>query len=449
MREVFRSRGMQLLRTRSALLAFAIVSGLSVTSSAIGFVFQVILAARFGAGKVIDSYLFAISAPTFLAGLGAAALSYTLVPALVRVEEEPAARVRLLRRLRRQIGSVAIGFALIGLPATRLQGLFLPSAADLHDVSVLPIMIGIGWAIGGTQLFAALFVIELNASRRPIKAALLSLPPNIGAILVVLLGPRSILAAPTGVLIGSLATAGLGLTLTVRAFDASEGARSLQAPLNPVRFDRLGWSLLAMSCFSAYAIIDAFWAPRAGSGMLATLGYAQRLIIGIGALIIAGPSAILTPRFAARLRDHGLSAFKREVMRTLLVIGLIAGVTAAVLGLFADLLIRVAFSRGAFNAADVTRVASVLRVMLPGFCAMLVSVAITRAIYCLEGMERPMAMVGLGWSSIYFLACGALIGMGGIGFGISYSIAWLSYTVIAIVILHRYARSPIGTGSAR
>ena len=436
MRTVLLARARQLLRARSSLAGLIAVSGLSIASSAVGFMFQVVLAAKFGAGAAIDSYLFAISAPTFLAGLGAAALSYTAIPALVQVEQDPAARAMLLRSLRQRLGAVALGFAAIGLPAIAAQRLLLPSFVDLRQITALPVMIVLGWVIGGMQLFAALFTVELNAARRPVVAALLALPPNLGAIAVVLLAPRTILAAPAGVLAGSATAMALGMMLTRPSFRVGDAT----APETPViRLGRVGWTLMAMSCFSAYAIIDAFWAPRAGSGTLASLGYAQRLVIGIGGLILAGPSAVLTPRFAARLRDRGGVLFFRDVRRTVLIVALVAASAASVLALVAGPLIGVAFGRGAFDVHDVARVSTVFRSMLPGFCAMLVSVVLTRAIYCLEGIERAMALVGAGWSLIYVVACGLLLPMGGVGFGISYSLAWFVYMLIATMLLRRYA----------
>lgn len=435
----FHSRGLRLVRARAALLALAMVSGLSIASSAIGFIFQMVLAARFGAGAAIDHYLFAISAPTFLAGLGAASLSYTIIPALVLVEKDQTRRAAVLHRLQRRVGALAIVFLLLGLPAAFIQPLLLPAKPAPHQIAILHVMISLGWAIGGVQILTALFVIELNAARRPIAAALLALYPNIGAIVVVLLSPNSILAAPAGVLFGSLAAMMIGMLLTRRSFAARVGMELLSIDTG-MRPARIAWTLIAMSCFSAYAVIDAFWAPRASSGTLATLGYAQRLVIGIGGLILAGPSAVLTPRLAAVLRDRGGAAFLRTAMQLVAIVVFVAGAAAIVLALLAGPLIGAAFGRGAFGVEDVARVSTVFRTMLPGFCAMLASVVLTRAIYCLPTVERSMAMVGLIWSLVYFSACGAFLHLGGVGFGIAYSFAWGVYMLIAVAVLYRYAR---------
>jgi len=425
------------LELRGALTNILAVTGLSVTASCIGFVLQILLAAHYGAGLPIDSYLFATSVPLFLAALGSAALSYSVVPALVEVELDAAARSTLLRHLRRRMVLIALVFVTVGIPALWLQPLSIPKNSALRDAPMLPILIGLGWSIGGVQIFTALFSIELNAARRPITAACLALPPNFVAILAVLLGPHQITTVPIGVLCGTLVSLVTGGGLTRRAF---AGKDVKVHPARPkMHIIRIGWTLLAMSCFSIYSVIDAFWGPRAGVGTLASLGYAQRLVVGIGSLVVAGPSAVLTPRFAMRLRDGGRVAFLGEVRRTMLVIGVITSCAATLLMLLSSRLIEAAFGRGEFVKSDIIRVELIFRAMLPGFCAMLVSVVLTRAIFCLKDVERPMALASFSWAIVYFICCGAMLAWGGLGFGISYSLAWVIYLMIAIGVLHRYA----------
>lgn len=432
---------MRFLKARPTAIGLAAVSVLSVMSSLVGFAFQVVLAARFGAGAALDSYLFSISVPTFLSGLGSAALSYLLVPALVRVETAPTHHSALLRALRWRIGSIALTFFAMGIPAVLLQPLTLPEASELREMTELVPMIALGWAIGATQLFSALFVVELNARRQPLRAACLSLPQNFFAILFVLITPGSILAAPVGVLFGSIVAAALGLALTRVSFANVSRDRNGDVLRGVFDLGKVGPVVLAMSCFSAYAVVDAFWAPRTSVGVLAMLGYAQRLVIGIGSLIIAGPSAILVPRFAANLRDQGETAFLNEVHRTCLLIAAVAIVAGGTLAFTAKMVVGIAFGRGEFNSQYVMWVAGTLRAMMPGFCAMLISLVLTRAIFCLEGVGRSMAFAGVMWTAVYFVSCGLLLPLGSIGFGIGYSIAWLTYLVIATLILRRYARS--------
>lgn len=431
------------LGLRAALARIVAVSGLSVASSVVGFILQILLAARYGAGLPIDSYLFAISVPLFIAALGAAALSYSVVPALVQAEVDRPMRAALLQRLRTRVAVVALCFALAGIPAVWLQPLSLPGTSTLRDMPSLSFLIGMGWLIGGAQILAALFTIELNAGRRPITAACLALPPNIVAIPIVLLGPATIATVAVGVLCGTAVSLMIGAFLTRTAFRCEA---DYVAPAQPaMRLDRIVWTLLAMSCFSIYAIIDAFWGPRAGVGTLASLGYAQRLIVGIGSLVVAGPSAVLTPRFALQLRDGGRPAFLGEVNRTMIVIGVITGGAATLLMVVATPLIKLAFGRGAFVESDILRVAQIFRAMLPGFCAMLVSVVLTRAIFCLKDIERMMAFASMVWAMVYFACCGIFLAWGGIGFGVSYSLAWATYLLIAIGVLHRYAPADVGT----
>lgn len=414
---------------------YVVVPALTIVASAFGFVLQLLLASAFGTGPTVDSYLFAMSVPTFLAALASSALSYTATPALVSAENDRLARGELLGALGRKVLAAAAVFALIGWPASIVQPLLLPTGHDFSD-SALGQMIIIGWCVGGAQLLSALLVIELNALRRPILAACLALPPNVGAIALVLIMKGSIQSVPLGVLVGTVCAILIGLALT-RARIIEAMARRPRA-IQKVDAARLAATLVAMSCFSAYAIVDAFWAPRIGSGVLSSLGYAQRLVIGIGGLLVAGPSAILVPKFAVRLRDFGFSSFAREVTRVVAIVGGGALLFAALIGFNAEGLVSLVFGRGEFAANDVEQVAAVLRAMMPGFCAMLMSVVMTRAVFCLEGAERSAAVAGALWVTVYAVLCGILLGWGAVGFGVSYSVAWTVHLGASIAIVRRY-----------
>lgn len=396
------------------------VTGLTVATSLIGFLLQVALAARFGAGLEVDAYLFAQSVPTALAGLLVAAMSYALVPALVRTEST-SGFTGLLDYL--ALG-ILILMAMCGLAAMALQPFMLPQGAPLFESANLRLLILLGWCVGGVQIWLGLKVIQLNASRRPLTASLINLPPNIFALLALgFLGAAGILVVPAGLVIG---TGVMALTAAI-LLGAPPGTWPRKADL--ARLISLAPALLSaafgVSCFTAYVVVDAFWAPRAGPGVLSTLGFSQRLLIGIGSLIVAGPSAVLTPYFAARIARGDWRGFRRLSFGVAAVSGGSAGVAAIVLWLTAPFLVDAAFGRGAFDAGDVEQVTRTFVAMLPGFSAMIVAVIATRALYCLPNATWPAAVLGVSWVVVYFLASGAFHSYGASGLGAAFSISWI------------------------
>jgi putative peptidoglycan lipid II flippase len=417
------------------------VTGVTVATSVIGFVLQIALAGRFGAGLEVDGYLFAMSVPTALAGLVVAAMSYALVPCLVRAEDA--------RGLSGLLELVALGvlilMVLCGAAAMVLQPMLLPDNSDILKAPRLGLLILLGWCVGGAQVLLGLKVIQFNANRRAFTAALINLPPNIFALLALtLLGGVGILTVPIGLAVGT------GVMAILAAFFIGGPARTWPRKSDVAQLATFVPALIsatfAVSCFTAYVVVDAYWAPRAGPGVLATLGFSQRLLIGIGSLIVAGPSAVLTPYFAARVARGDWRGFRRLSFGVAAVAGVSAAIGAILLGLTAPLLVEAAFGRGAFDAGDVQRVTGTFIAMLPGFSAMIVAVIATRALYCLPTATWPAAVLGVSWVGVYFVSSSLLHKHGAPGLGLAFSVSWLwlaAADLVALAWLSRRASEKI------
>lgn len=435
-------RFLSLLRTLGGRLIG--VTGVTIATSLIGFFLQAALAARFGAGLEVDAYLFAMSVPTALAGLLVAAMSYALVPSLVRADESRG----LVGLLELVALGVLILMVLCGGAAMILQPLMLPPGSPLLKLQDLGLLILLGWCVGGAQVVLGLKVIQLNASRRPLKAALTNLPPNLFALLALtLFGAAGILSVPAGLAIGT------GVMAAMAAFFFGGPARARPRRSDLDQLISFGPALIsaafAMSAFTGFVVVDAFWAPRAGTGVLTTLGLSQRLLIAIGGLIVAGPSAVLTPYFATLVGRGDGPGFRRVTLGVAAVAGVCAVVGALVLWPTAPLLVEVAFGRGAFDAEDVARLINTFIAMLPGFSAMLVAVILTRALYCLPNATWPTAILGISWVAVYFVTSGLLHRFGAPGLGVAYSLSWFwlaSANLLALIWLSRGLGNESGAG---
>jgi len=411
------------------------VTGVTIATSLIGFFLQAALAARFGAGLEVDAYLFAMSVPTALAGLLVAAMSYALIPVLARAEDASG----LVGLLELVALCVLILMVLSGLAAMILQPLILPPSSSMLRFPDLGLLILLGWCVGGAQVVLGLKVIQLNASRRPLTAALTNLPPNLFALLALtLVGAAGILVVPAGLAMGTVIMA----TLAAFFFGGPPRAWPHRGDLD--QLVSFGPSLIsaafAVSAFTAFVVVDAFWAPRAGTGVLATLGLSQRLLVAIGSLIVAGPSAVLTPYFATLVGRGDGPRFRRVTLGVAAVAAVCAAVGALFLWLTAPLLVDVAFGRGAFDADDVARLVETFVAMLPGFSAMVVAVILTRALYCLPNATWPAAILGISWVAVYFVTSGLLHRYGAPGLGVAYSLSWFwlaTANLVALIWLSR------------
>lgn len=416
------------------------VTGCGVGGSLVNFAAQAIIAARFGAGQNVDTYVFSLGLPTFLAGLLATCISYIAVPEIARVATDPERERQLSGRLLCGIAALAAALALGAIPALFLQpALLLPPSSTIRDQPQLPILIVLAWATGGVQLVNALLIARLNATGRQIGAALLSLPPGLVSVVVLLIVPVSAISiVAIGVLMGTLVVTLIGWWMQRGHFGRRDGPRQSGAMAVAIRSS--AWlSVIALTCFSSYAVIDSFWAPRTGQGALAALGYAQRILIGAGNLVILGPSAIAVPMLARIAAVGDTAGFRRTLALIVAAVGGGAGVIALGIFGFSNRIVALLFQRGAFDATAAQQVASALAHLAPGMVAMLIGVMLMRAIFCIPDSFRHAATIGLGWSVLYFTLSGLLAESGVTGIADAYSLAWIITAVVGSIILWQRA----------
>jgi len=416
----------------------AVLTLIALSASVLGFVVQLLLARQYGVSVDVDAYLFALGVPTFIAGLVSAIMSYELVPRLVASEIDQAYQKRYITTFVIGVAGLSLLLGMLGSFFGYIQKEVLPIDSPIRSYKYLTDLIFLGWAISAFQVLQGCLTAILNAHRRYLVAALLALLPYIGMILLLLIlgGVAGIRALALGMLTGAI-VATLGGVFLIRRH------------LLPLKFKDLQWrdirqlaysspyTALAMTCFSSYAVVDAYWAPQAGQGTLATLGYAQRIVIALGNLAVAGPSAVVVPRLAHLISNSHFKDFRHFLLRTFVVVGGIAVAVALMLAVFSNQLIQLLFARGAFGQNEVEDVAKTLLFMSPGIVAMLMSVISLRALFCLEGVSKVAAMLGLSWTAGYFLVSSLLHPYGASGLAIGYSLVWILYFVAVSVFIHR------------
>jgi len=428
--------------TRVPLLTGSLlVTGLAISASGLNLLSQILLAFRFGAGNAIDSYAFALSAPAFLNGLLASIVSYTIVPLVAAESHDPARQANLCASTAALVSLLSILILFAGIPAIWFQPRLLPAESPIARFPALPSMILLAWAFTAVQALVATVVAQLNATGRPLTGATLSLPPGVGAICGMLLFPHAgATIALAGLLIGTVLAALAGFWALRKLVFHRPDRHIIKADAIALVKASV-WASLALSCFATYVLIDAFWAPRIGTGNLATLGYSQRVIVGFGSLIVASPSALIVPRLARYVGTGDQAAFRALLWKAIALIGCVGGVFVLLVEIYAEPLIRVLFARGAFDLHDLIRVATTLRHMMPGALGMLIAVFLLRALFCIPGSARTAAGLGMSWTVLYFGLSGLLRSFGTTGIADAYTWSWAFVsTALLFFTLHRVSR---------
>jgi putative peptidoglycan lipid II flippase len=430
----------------------AFVTLLSIGGSILGFFVQILLAQYFGVDVEVEAYFFSLSAPTFIAGMASAMLSYTIIPRLVECEKDINYHRQYIVSL--LFGIAAISFVLIFILFNTLgkwQVYSLPTDSLIRQYDDLPLLMFISYLVGAFQILQGCFIAILNSIRYYTFASAIGLLPYfIILILLLTLGKSAdILVVPISMLFGIVVCI---LTevyiLRSRIFPLPYISNLLWAELGKLLWNA-PFTAVAMSCFSSYVVIDAYWAPQAGAGTLAALSYVQRLIIGVGNLAVAGPSVVLVPNMAEFVRNSDYKRFKLFLIRALMVVGSIASSLSLFLFTFSDKLVSILFARGKFDQEAIITVSATLRHMAPGMITMLMSVIAFRALFCFRGAEPVTAVLGLLWTTFYFLTSYILHKDGAVGIATGYSLVWtIFFIILTTVIFSGYIESQFSSKRA-
>jgi putative peptidoglycan lipid II flippase len=399
---------------------------LTLAGSAVSFFAQLAIAQRFGVGIDVDAYFFALGIPTFIAGMVSAILSYNLIPRIVACEGSPSFH----RQYMGSIFIITILVPLLVIPLVEiilkpLQIFLLPLGSSIRGYPNIDILVFLAWLVGSLQVIQGCLSALLNSVRKYYSCAAMVFFPYTGMLIYLMTSNNSL--GISGVLVALI----LGTSLAIIA-----STLLLRRFLFPLPVNKILWSevrtfstsapftAIAMVCFTSYAIVDSYWAPRAGEGVLASLSYAQRLVISLGSLLVAGPSAILVPRLSQSIQRGDFISFHRLLCRALYLVGG-GGIFIAILVLFLSERLLIPTLKNGFGDNEIRNIFANFHFMSPGMVAMLLSVVLMRALFCLNDGAKLGAIVGALWPVIYFCASFSLYKYGSLGISLGYTLTWL------------------------
>jgi len=387
---------------------------------------EMVIAYRYGVSAEVDAYLFVFNLLRWPVGVWFSVLTVVLVPLAARIRhgasaDLPGFRAELLG-LTLLLGLVLAFLAWVGLPLLlHSPWTGLPSTTvtiATHMVPTLALLAPLGVLI-------SLFSAWMLAAGRHANTLLEGVPA-----LVLLM---TLLAIPDGgvepLIWGTLAGFAFHLISLaaplVKRNEIEAPCFTRQSPQWPAFWQGFGIMLAGQALMSFTVIVDQFFAAHLGTGALATLSYANRilaLILGMGAMAV---SRATLPVFSSVQAQgggqlHRVAAHWARLMFVLGVVAMIIGWWLAPWG------VNLLFERGAFTAQDSAVVARVLRfglAQLPFYFSglVLVSYLSSRGLY-----------VWLLWSGVIglcskFLGNALFISAYGIG-GIAFATAFMYAT---------------------
>jgi putative peptidoglycan lipid II flippase len=343
---------------------------------------EMAVAYRYGLGAEVDAYQFVFNLISWPIGIWCSVLTAVLVPLAGRIRQFDGAE---LPRFRSELLGLALLLSLVlallawlgigvmlhfgwsGLPADTVS-----LAADALPGLVLLLPLGLLVSLQSAWMLSA---------GRHVNTLLDSVPTLFIAAAVLVFAGGSLAPLVWGTVVGGIFHLSVLLVPMVRRKEIERPSFSHSSPQWHWFWQGFGIMLAGQALMSLTVIVDQFFAVGMGTGAIATLGYANRilsLILGLAAIAVSRATlpvfSDVRPDGAAHM--HALASYWMRMMFVL-------GMGAVVVGYWlAPWAVKLLFERGAFTAADTGVVAGVLRYglpQLPFYCAssVLVSYALS------------------------------------------------------------------------
>jgi putative peptidoglycan lipid II flippase len=340
---------------------FSLLSGNTLVTAA-NLLRDISLAAVFGATVESDVLFLAISIPVLIMSVGSNGFRSVVVPALSRLRAESGTHFEAVSRRFFFIGFSTTGLMGAGLAALvgALYFVEIPAVPPesrrlftLFLVTIVPMY------AGGTLV--ELLQGPLQVTGRFLMPSLLRLGLPTGIIIGVLTLPdQSIFAASIGGAIGVFITVTVGVYL-LQAHRMLP-VHTIPLPSATASTALLGFRAIIAATLITYAnpMVDQWVAGTAGPGAVSMLGYANRLMTGVVALISGALGQVLLIHLSRQVANKdraGLTATYRLFIRVMPWVGC-AGTLAV--WLTSQFLVSLLYQRGSFDAATAAAVADLV-----------------------------------------------------------------------------------------
>jgi len=325
---------------------------------------EMAVAYRYGLGPEVDAYQFLYTVIGWPLGVWSSVLTAVLVPLAVRLQD----RQRQLARFRSELlGCVMLAGCLLAV----LVWLLLHHVFRLGYSGLPPRLAGLAEAaLPGLILLLPLGMLTALQSAWMLAAGrhlntLLDCIPTLSIAAVVMALPGDGMGA---LVWGTVAGSALHLLslMAPSGWRDRQGAPRLALSSPQWRWFWQGFGIMVggQALMSLTVVIDQFYAAGLGTGAIATLGYANRilsLILGLAAIAV---SRATLPVFAQVHGQDGvrLRAVARLWSGILFALGVLAMLASY---LAAPSIVGLLYERGQFGASDTLAVAQVLRYGLP------------------------------------------------------------------------------------
>jgi len=370
------------------------ISVLTLGSKFLGFIREMLIAAKFGSGMETDTFFVALNATSLITTLLTSAISTTFVPVLSEIEEFEGKEGKVkhtsnMINITLVVAVILIVLAWISAPlivrltAKGFDGEQFILAVKLTRIG-LPMILFSG-IIGSFTGF-------LHSERRHISSAAIGFPFN--AVYIIFLLIFSTKHGITGLMVAAvIATASQFLIQVPEAKRAGFKYSPIFDPKDIYVKRVLQLSipvLIGVAINDLNAIVNRTMASDLVDGSISALNYGNKLNALVQGVFIVAITTVIFPILAKEANQGRIGRMKKvmgEGVNLVLLITIPATIGIIVL---AQPIVEVAFERGEFTAADTIMTKQALIFYSLGLVASSMRLLITRVYYSLHNTKTPM-----------------------------------------------------------
>lgn len=375
-------------------------------SRILGLAREVIFAALFGGGRVMDAFTIAFRTPNLLRDLFAeGALSTAFVTTFSKTSAQQGDESAW--RLANKVGTLAViflsGITVIGIAIAPWLVSLLAPGFDPEKMALTVTLTRIMYPFILLVSLAALVMGMLNAKdvfgMPAMASSFFNLGSIVGGVVVGWLidphfGPKAVFGLAIGTLIGGALQFGVQLPSLRRIGYRFHTDFQWRDPGIKAILQLMGPSVIAASSTQVNVLVNSIFASQLGDGPTFWLAIAFRLmqlplgIIGVALGTVALP---LLARIAAR---GDLVSFRGELSRGLRLTFLLSIPSTIGLMILAEPIMSVLYQHGRFDAAQTAAAGAALQFYAIGLCGYAALKILVNAFYALDHRRAPM-MVSL------------------------------------------------------
>jgi murein biosynthesis integral membrane protein MurJ len=324
---------------------------------------EMAIAWRYGVGTTVDAYQLALTITTWLPMMLTSVMTVVLVPRLVALGNRPAERRSFVAELNGTVLMLGIAVAALTWIAAPAASALLASGSNAATLELTATMSRQMAPVAVFTIVVGYLSARLQSRERFAYSVTEALPAIAIGLLVIAPWVHGG-AAPLiwGTLVGFLIQA---LVLGAMTARGDMGLGGLRIRHRSPEWRTLYGSLLVMAAgqvvLASTIPIDQAFASRLGPGAVATLGYANRIVMlisGFGAIVLA---RALLPVLSSTVADGSHELGGRQARQWVWLLMLIGAAITVAVWLLAPWVVSVIFERGAFTTANSEAVAHVLR----------------------------------------------------------------------------------------